>query len=83
MRKLETVAELGWWIRDHVADYEEVSFMPRLCAFNIRWYEGPPKCAIRHSDGTTRVLLTEDGMANYSGDHRAEYDTALAPILRK
>ena len=56
--------------------------MPWLCAFNIRWYEGPSTRAIRHSDGITRILLTEDGMANFSGDHRALYDGALAPILR-
>jgi hypothetical protein len=73
---------LGWWMRDHLADYDEVGFMPWLCAFNIRWYAGPSKRAIRYSDGTTRILLTEDGMANFAGDHRAQYAAALAPILR-
>lgn len=74
---------LGWWLRDHIADYEEVLFMPWLCAFNIRWYEGPKTHAIRHSDGVKRELLTEDGMANFSGDHGTEYAAALAPILRR
>jgi hypothetical protein len=72
---------LGWWIRDHIADYDEVSFMPWLCAFNIRWYEGPSARAIRWSNGQQRELLVEDGTANAAGDHRAHYDAALAPIL--
>jgi hypothetical protein len=73
---------LGWWIRDNIADYEEVIFMPWLCAFNIRWYEGPSKRTIRRSDGINRSVLTEDGMANAAGDHRTLYQAALAPILR-
>jgi hypothetical protein len=73
---------LGWWIRDNIADYEEVSFMPWLCAFNIRWYEGPRKRTIRYSDGVNRTVLTEDGMANAAGDHRAHYAAALTPILQ-
>jgi hypothetical protein len=74
---------LGWWIRDHIADYEEAIFMPWLCAFNIRWYEGPKTRAIRYSDGAKRELLTEDGMANFAGDHRDQYAAALGPIVRQ
>jgi hypothetical protein len=73
---------LGWWIRDHIADYEEVIMMPWLGAFNIRWYEGPLSGAIRYSDGTTRHVLTERGAADFDGDHRALWEPALAPILQ-
>jgi hypothetical protein len=73
---------LGWWIRDHIADYEEVIFMPWLCAFNIRWYEGPRSRAIRYSDGTRREVLTEAGAPGFDGDHADKY-AALAPILRR
>jgi hypothetical protein len=74
---------LAWWIHDHVADYAELSFMPWLCAFNIRWYEGPAAQQIRYSDGTIRELLTERGQENFAGDHRALYAATLEPLLRR
>jgi hypothetical protein len=64
---------LAWWIRDHIEDYEEVTFYPWLCAFNIRWYEGPRERAIYESKLTERVLITKEGAANFAGDHAAEY----------
>ena len=64
---------LAWWIRDHVPAYAMMAFYPWLCAFNIRWYEGPSTQQIRLSDGANSEILTERGMANFEGDHSAEY----------
>ena len=64
---------LAWWIRDNIPAYDSVTFYPWLCAFNIRWYEGPGTQPIRISDGTTAEVLTERGMANFDGDHSGDY----------
>jgi hypothetical protein len=64
---------LAWWIRDHVEGYAELAFYPWLCAFNIRWYEGPSERRITYSDPPYREILTEEGMANFAGDHSAAY----------
>lgn len=64
---------LAWWIRDNLPGYAEASFYPWLCAFNIRWYEGPSKRAITYHDGREGGLLTESGMENFEGDHGALY----------
>ncbi len=66
---------LAWWICDHLADYAEATFYPWLCAFNIRWYEGPCEKAIRW--GGTHMpkteLLTRRGMDGFDDDHAALY----------
>ncbi len=64
---------LAWWIRDNLPGYAEASFYPWLCAFNIRWYEGPSEGAITFHDGRQGGLLTKAGMANFEGDHSALY----------
>ncbi len=66
---------LAWWICDHLADYAEISFFPWLCAFNIRWYEGPCDRAIRWSapDMPESRLLTRHGMDGFDDDHAALY----------
>ena len=64
---------LAWWIRDHIPHYAEVYFYPWLCAFNIRWYEGPSEQAIRQQVLREDELLTKRGMANFEGDHSALY----------
>lgn len=64
---------LAWWIRDHVPDYAEVYFYPWLCAFNIRWYEGPSDQSLRHYDTKIRTLLSKRGEADFDGDHAAAY----------
>lgn len=68
---------LGWWIRDHVEHYSEVQFFASLCAFNIRWYDGPSDQSIGYLDPPTRLCLTARGEANFSGDHRAEYASVI------
>lgn len=67
--------QLAWWIRDHVPEYAELCFFPWLCAFNIRWYEGPADRAVRYDDGTPaeNVILTREGMDNFDGDHSPLY----------
>jgi len=65
---------LAWWIRDHVPAYAEILFFPWLCAFNIRWYEGPSDQTI-YQDLVERedIVLTRRGMANFEGDHGDRY----------
>lgn len=64
---------LAWWIRDHVPAYAEVFLFRALCAFNIRWYEGPSDKAIWFLDPPTRRLVTRLGEPGFAGIHRAEY----------
>lgn len=68
---------LAWWIRDHIPAYAEIFFFPRLCAFNIRWYEGPSDQAIWFLDPPTRELLTRKGEPGFEGDHGHLYSQAL------
>jgi len=64
---------LAWWIRDHVPAYAELVFFPWLCAFNIRWYEGPSDKAIILDDGADEEILSDRSMANFDEDHSASY----------
>ncbi len=70
---------LAWWIKDHIPAYAEMLFFPWLCAFNIRWYEGPSEQAIILDDGLEEVLLSDRAMANFDEDHRHLY--ADFPVL--
>jgi len=65
---------LAWWIRDHIPAYAELMFFPWLCAFNIRWYEGPSEQAIILDDGVDEEILTDRSMANFTEDRRATYE---------
>ena len=66
---------LAWWICDHLADYAEVAFFPWLCAFNIRWYEGPSDKAITWSapDMPKFKILTQRGIDGFDDDHSDHY----------
>jgi hypothetical protein len=64
---------LGWWIKDHIESYSELIFYPWLCAFNIRWYEGPSAKAIIHDDGKEEILVTDNTMESYHEDRSAQY----------
>jgi len=64
---------LAWWIRDHVDNYAEAQFFPSLCAFNIRWYEGPSERSIGFLDPPVRERLTSRSEPNFAGDHSAAY----------
>ena len=84
---LERYAETGdfrplaWWIVDHIPDYAEAIFYPWLCAFNIRWYEGPSDQSIYDGtpqttdtvDGEENIVLTRRGMDGFDGDHADQY----------
>lgn len=74
---------LAWWIHDHVPGYREMVFYPRLAAFNINWYSGPPKersiTAWFDSPHTGKDrILTRTGMDNFAGDHSASYEPWLS-----
>lgn len=69
---------LAWWIRDNIADYAEIFFFPKLCAFNIRWYEGPSDKAIWFLDPPVRELLTRQGEPGFEGDHASFYSSAIS-----
>jgi hypothetical protein len=64
---------LAWWIKDHVPGYAEMGFYPWLCAFNIRWYEGPASKEVTLSDGWKSTRLTNREMANFDEDHSELY----------
>ncbi len=64
---------LAWWIRDHIEDYAEVTFFPWLCAFNVRWYEGPCAREIYTNVPGRTELFTKAGMAGFDGDHADQY----------
>ncbi|MHA7777318.1 hypothetical protein [Roseibium sp. M-1] len=66
-------APLAWWIRDHIEGYADLVFFRQLCAFNIRWNEGPNTKAIWLNDPPKREQLTGEGLANFHGDHSAHY----------
>ena len=71
--KTHDAKPLAWWIRDHLPNYAEVIFFPWLCAFNLRWYEGPNEQAIWIDDGHDELLLTDRTMENFTHDHSSEY----------
>ena len=48
-------------------------FFPWLCAFNVRWYEGPSDKAIILDDGVDEELLSDKTMANFNEDHSSLY----------
>ena len=73
---------LGWWIRDNLDHYAEVQFFRRMCAFNIRWYEGPSDRSVGYLDPPTRITLAKAGEPGFNDDHSALYAEAVAPLLQ-
>ncbi len=73
---------LGWWIRDNLEDYAETQFFRNLCAFNIRWYEGPSDKAVGYLHPPSRVTLTKSGEPGFEGDHVHLYAAAIDPLLQ-
>ena len=68
---------LGWWIRDHIEHYAQVQFFRTLCAFNIRWYEGPADQSIGYLDPPTREVLTRRDAPNFGRPQRFFYDGVI------
>lgn len=61
---------LAWWIHDHLP-YSNLTFFPKLAAFNIRWYERPQRTI--ESYVAPKGCLTRPGMANHEGSHASAY----------
>jgi len=74
---------LGWWMRDHLEHYAQVQFFRTLCAFNIRWYEGPADRSIGYLDPPVRETLTRCGDPGFDDDHGALYGEVLVAALSK
>lgn len=70
-------ASLAWWIVDNVPGFAEIFFFKQLCAFNIRWYEGPSEKAVWLLDPPNRTLLTKQGEPGFAGDHSALYASII------
>lgn len=70
---------LAWWIHDNLPDYSSMYFFPKLAAFNLSWHEQPKKVFKSHITGS-KGTLTQPGIANFSGDHSAEYQDWLAEL---
>jgi hypothetical protein len=70
---------LAWWIHDHVKAYANMTFFPKLAAFNITWHEdsGYKKYIYSYIEdpktGKHSGYLTKDGMDNFSGSHEEYY----------
>ena len=78
-RKTGDYRPLAWWIHDHIDDYAELFFFRNLCAFNIRWYQGPAEKAIWFLDPPVRSLLIKADMGGFDGDHGQFYRGIINP----
>jgi len=66
---------LAWWIHDNLP-YSELTFYPKLWAFNIGWREQPERRI--NSYVSPRGVLTKPGMANHGGSHKGEWDSLFS-----
>ena len=69
---------LAWWIHDHVPSYREMTFYPKLAAFNINWYSGPAdektiQGQVENPHTGKKGILTRTGWDNFGGDHSERY----------
>jgi hypothetical protein len=76
---------LAWWIHDHVPAYREMTFYPRLAAFNINWYsdeDAEKTISSQVPDPATgkKGILTRTGWSNFDGPHAERYADWLASI---
>lgn len=69
---------LAWWMHDHVPGFAEVQFFRHLCAFNIRWYEGPNVRSIGYLDPPHREELTRTGHSKCDREARETYREVAA-----
>jgi len=65
---------MAWWIHDHLP-YSDLTFFPKLAAFNITWYEKPERYV--YSYAQPKGILTKPGYANFDGSHADEYRELL------
>jgi len=78
--KKQDFRPLAWWIHDHVPEHAGMYFFPKLCAFNISWFEGPCDQAIM-SYVQPKGTLTKKGMGNFGGDHSGFYSDLISEGL--
>lgn len=69
---------LGWWLLDHVPDFRDVIFFPKLAAFNINWYSGPVtertiSAQMPNPRTGKKGILTRTGWDNFEGEHDQFY----------
>lgn len=69
---------LAWWLHDHITEYRDIMFFPKLAAFNISWYSGPSAQRMITSQVVNphtgkKGVLTKQGMDNYGGTHECLY----------
>jgi hypothetical protein len=69
---------LAWWIHDHLP-YSEMTFFPKLAAFNISWNE-TPKRTIYSFISPNRGYLTKPGDPNHGGNDKTEYAKMLETL---
>jgi hypothetical protein len=68
---------LAWWLFDHV-EFAELMMFGDLCAFNIRWYEGPNDKSVSFADHDHVEILTWAAGDNAAGSHAALYADAVS-----
>ena len=77
---------LAWWIHDHIQDYRDIMFFPKLAAFNINWYSGPVKerkisSQVVNPHTGKKGVLTKNDMENYLGSHENIYQDWLSTLV--
>ncbi|MBF2027333.1 MAG: peptidase M15 [Oscillatoriales cyanobacterium C42_A2020_001] len=70
---------LAWWIHDNIKAYANMTFFPKLAAFNITWHEDPdyPKYIYSYIEDPKTAkhsgYLTKKGMDNFEGSYEEYY----------
>jgi hypothetical protein len=69
---------LAWWLHDHIPDYSEIEFYPKLAAFNISWYSGlvlekTISAQVANPGTGKKGILTRTGWENNEGSHARWY----------
>ena len=76
---------MAYWIHNHLP-YNTLQFFPKLCAFNIGWYEGPPQRSIHSYIQPTGYLLRGEppnpafAIVLYDGTHALPFGNGLWAI---
>jgi len=78
---------LAWWLHDHIPAYRELTFYPKLAAFNINWYSGNDSeqtISSQVPDPATgkKGILTRTGWGNFEGSHQNAYSEWMKTIKR-
>ena len=70
---------------DHIPAYREMTFYPKLAAFNINWYSGGAvvqTISAQVPDPATgrKGILTRTGWGNFAGPHPRSYEQWMAGL---